>query len=133
MKSWGPSSRLAMRCCRPRPRPAGSASAAGADAPDRRRGPRDVGAADPRVLFSQQLWRTDSPEAATGLLEAGRGWDWLPRSLVAAQLAAGTLCVLPSRGLTNALALCVDVVWSTERPMGLGARLLVEGVRRARA
>ena len=94
---------------------------------------RGAGVVDPRVLLSQQLWRTDSPEVATGLLEAGQGWGWLPSSLVAAQLAAGTLCVLPLQGLTNALALCVDVVWSTERPMGLGARLLVEGVRRARA
>lgn len=94
---------------------------------------RDTGVADPRVLFSQQRWHTDSPEAATGMLEAGLGWGWLPRSLVAPQLAAGTLAVLPLQGLTNAQVLYVDVVWSRERPMGLGARLLVQEMGQARA
>ena len=93
---------------------------------------RDAGVADPRVLFSQQRWHTDSPEAATGMLEAGLGWGWLPRSLVAPQLAASTLRMLPLQGLTNAVALCVDVVWSKARPMGLGARRLVHDMAQAR-
>jgi DNA-binding transcriptional LysR family regulator len=94
---------------------------------------RDAGVADPRLLFSQQRWLTDSPEAATGLLQAGLGWGWLPRSLVAPELAAGTLAALPLHSLSNAQELYVDLVWSKERPMGLGARMLVEGMAKGRA
>ena len=37
----------------------------------------------------------------------------------------GSLCLLPLQGLTNAQHLCVDVVWSNERPRGLAARRFV--------
>jgi DNA-binding transcriptional LysR family regulator len=93
---------------------------------------RDAGVADPRLLFGRHLWHTDSPEAACGLLEAGLGWGWLPRSVVQWRLDAGTLQMLPLQGLSNALSLCVDVVWSKERPRGLGARRFVELVLQAR-
>lgn len=86
---------------------------------------RDGGVADPRVLFGRHLWHTDSPEAACGLLEAGLGWGWLPRSIVQWRLDAGTLALLPLKELDNATALCVDVVWSNERPRGLGAQRLI--------
>ena len=92
---------------------------------------RDAGVADPRLLFARQRWLTDSPEAACSLLEAGLGWGWLPRSVVRPQLAAGTLRELPLAGLTNALTLWVDVVWSKERPMGLGAARFVALMREA--
>jgi len=86
---------------------------------------RDTGVADTRVLFARHLWHTDSPEAACGLLEAGLGWGWLPLSIVQWRLDAGSLCLLPLQGLTNAQHLCVDVVWSNERPRGLAARRFV--------
>jgi DNA-binding transcriptional LysR family regulator len=87
---------------------------------------RDIGTTDPRFVFARHTWRTDNPVAALGLLEAGLGWGWLPRSFVRTQLAAGTLREIPLTGLTNALDLWVDVVWSKERPLGLGARRFVE-------
>lgn len=90
---------------------------------------RDTGVADTRVLFARHLWHTDSPEAACGLLEAGLGWGWLPRSLVQWRLDAGSLCLLPLQGLSNAQPLCVDVVWSNEQPRGLAARRFVEQMR----
>ena len=86
---------------------------------------RDTGVADTRVLFARHLWHTDSPEAACGLLEAGLGWGWLPLSIVQWRLDAGSLRLLPLQGLTNAQPLCVDVVWSNERPRGLAARRFV--------
>ena len=86
---------------------------------------RDGGVADPRVLFGRHVWHTDSPEAACGLLEAGLGWGWLPRSIVQWRLDAGTLGLLPLRELDNATPLCVDVVWSNERPRGLGAQRFI--------
>lgn len=86
---------------------------------------RDERAGDPRFVFARHVWRTDSPVAALRLLEAGLGWGWLPRSFVAPQLAAGRLREVPLANLTNALDLWVDVVWSKERPLGLGARRLV--------
>ncbi len=87
---------------------------------------RDAGVVDPRFVFSRHTWRTDNPLAALGLLEAGLGWGWLPRSFVTPQLTAGTLREVPLANLTNALDLWVDVVWSKERPLGLGARRFVE-------
>ena len=90
---------------------------------------RDTGVADTRVLFARHLWHTDSPEAACGLLEAGLGWGWLPLSIVQWRLDAGSLRLLPLQGLTNAQPLCVDVVWSNERPRGLAARRFVEQMR----
>ena len=86
---------------------------------------RDAGVADPRVLFGRHVWHTDSPEAACGLLEAGLGWGWLPRSLVQWRLDAGSLRLLPLEELSNAQPLWVDVVWSHERPRGLAARRFV--------
>jgi DNA-binding transcriptional LysR family regulator len=94
---------------------------------------RDGGVADPRVVFGRHVWHTDSPEAAMGLLEAGLGWGWLPTSLVQERLDRGRLKALPLKTLDNGMALCVDVVWSRERPLGLGGRALVEGMARARA
>lgn len=87
---------------------------------------RDGGVADPRVVFGRHLWHTDSLEAAMNLLEAGLGWGWLPSSLVQERLERGRLVALPLRTLDNAMALCVDVVWSRERALGLGARYLVD-------
>ncbi|GAP33943.1 LysR family transcriptional regulator [Piscinibacter sakaiensis] len=89
---------------------------------------RDAGVADPRLIFARHLWHTDSPEAACALLEAGLGWGWLPRGLVRERLAAGRLRELPLQTLSNAMTLWVDVVWSRERPLGLGARQLIEGM-----
>jgi DNA-binding transcriptional LysR family regulator len=94
---------------------------------------RDAGVADPRVVFARHVWHTDSPEAASNLLEAGLGWGWLPRSLVQQQLANGRLCILPLQSMSNAMTLYVDVVWSKERPLGLGAKHLIEGMALARA
>ncbi|MFT3720670.1 LysR family transcriptional regulator [Pseudorhodoferax sp.] len=94
---------------------------------------RDAGVADARVVFGRHVWHTDSPEAACSLLEAGLGWGWLPRSLVQWRLDAGRLAELPLRSLDNHMLLCVDVVWSRERPLGLGARRLVEGMAAMRA
>lgn len=86
---------------------------------------RDTGSSDPRMIFGRHVWRTDNPVAALGLLEAGLGWGWLPRSFVRPQLANGALVEIPLLGLTNSMALYVDVVWSRERPVGLGARRFV--------
>ncbi len=93
---------------------------------------RDRAITDPRVVFARQVWRTDAPEAALSLIQAALGWGWLPRSFVRAALAEGTLRELPFDNLTNALALWVDVVWSKERPLGLGAQRFIDMMRNAR-
>ena len=86
---------------------------------------RDRDAVDPRFVYARQSWRTDDPVAALGLIRAGLGWGWLPRSFVAPHVAAGTLAEMPMQNLTNRLELWVDVVWSRERPLGLGARRFI--------
>lgn len=86
---------------------------------------RDLAQTDPRFVFARHHWRTDSHLAALGLIEAGLGWGWQPRALVQPRIEAGTLVEMPFENLSNGTALWVDVVWSKERPLGLGARRFV--------
>ncbi len=86
---------------------------------------RDLGQTDPRFVFARHHWRTDNHLAALGLIEARLGWGWQPRALVQPRIAAGTLVEMPFENLSNGTALWVDVVWSKERPLGLGARRFV--------
>ena len=86
---------------------------------------RDLAQTDPRFVFARHHWRTDNHLAALGLIEAGLGWGWQPRALVQPRIAAGTLVEMPFENLSNGTALWVDVVWSKERPLGLGARRFV--------
>ncbi len=86
---------------------------------------RDLAQTDPRFVFARHHWRTDNHLAALGLIEAGLGWGWQPRALVQPRIAAGRLVEMPFENLSNGVALWVDVVWSKERPLGLGARRFV--------
>jgi DNA-binding transcriptional LysR family regulator len=86
---------------------------------------RDLAETDSRFVYARQSWRTDNHIAALGLIQAGVGWGWLPQPFVRAHIAAGTLAELPLQNLTNRLELWVDVVWSKERPLGLGARRFI--------
>jgi hypothetical protein len=45
-------------------------------------------------------------------------------------VAAGALVEIPFENLSNGLDLWVDVVWSRERPLGLGAQRLVALIAR---
>lgn len=87
---------------------------------------RDQAVSDPRFVLARQHWRTDNHQAALSLVLAGLGWAYLPRAFVAPQVAAGTLVEVAFENLSNDLTLWVDLVWSRERPLGLGARRLVE-------
>lgn len=87
---------------------------------------RDLGQTDARFVYARHIWRTDNHLAALGLIEAGLGWGWQPRSLVAPRIEAGRLVEMPFSNLSNGVRLWVDVVWSKQRPMGLGARLFVQ-------
>lgn len=93
---------------------------------------RDLGQTDPRFVFARHHWRTDNHLAALGLIEAGLGWGWQPRALVAPRIEAGRLIEMPFENLTNGTALWVDVVWSKERPLGLGAARFVALMKRTR-
>ena len=86
---------------------------------------RDLAQTDPRFVFARHHWRTDNHLAALGLIEAGMGWGWQPRALVQSRIEAGRLVEMPFENLSNGAALWVDVVWSKERPLGLGARRFV--------
>lgn len=89
---------------------------------------RDLGQIDARFVYARHIWRTDNHLAALGLIEAGLGWGWQPRSLVEPRIAAGSLVEMPFSNLSNGLRLWVDVVWSKQRPMGLGAQLFVQAM-----
>jgi DNA-binding transcriptional LysR family regulator len=89
---------------------------------------RDLGQIDTRFVYARHIWRTDNHLAALGLIEAGLGWGWQPRSLVAPYIEAGRLVEMPFANLSNGLRLWVDVVWSKQRPMGLGAQMFVRAM-----
>ena len=91
---------------------------------------RDLAQTDPRFVFARHHWRTDNHLAALGLIEAGLGWGWQPRALVQPRIEAGRLVGMPFDNLSNGTALWVDVVWSKERPLGLGATRFVALMRR---
>lgn len=92
---------------------------------------RDLATSDPRFVFARHVWRTDNALAALSLIAAGLGWGWLPRTVVQPHVAAGALNEIPLQNLSNRLDLYVDVVWSKERPLGLGAQRLVALIGRA--
>lgn len=86
---------------------------------------------DSRFILARQVWHTDSQLATLGLVQAGLGWALLPRSLVQPLIAAGVLVEIGFQNASNEVRLLVDIVWSRERPMGLGARRYVELIQQA--
>ncbi|CAN5482140.1 LysR family transcriptional regulator [soil metagenome] len=91
---------------------------------------RYFGSRDPRFVFARHVWRTDNALAALSLITAGLGWGWLPRNFVKPHVAAGELIEIPFENLSNGIDLWVDVVWSRERPLGLGAQRFVALIAR---
>ncbi|QNP47239.1 LysR family transcriptional regulator [Diaphorobacter aerolatus] len=94
---------------------------------------RDPQQTDLRFVFSRQLWRTDSHQAALSLISAGLAWGWLPRSLVESHILAGLLMEIPVENLSNGTTLFVDWVWSRERALGLGAQRFIALMQARRA
>lgn len=97
-----------------------------------RRDPGQRAGHDPRYVISRQVWRTDSQHATLSLVQSGLGWAYLPRALVQPLTAAGSLVEIDFDNISNKLRLWVDVVWSRERPLGLGARRYIELMRAGR-
>jgi DNA-binding transcriptional LysR family regulator len=91
---------------------------------------RDLATSDPRFVFARHVWRTDNALAALSLITAGLGWGWLQRNFAKPHVAAGALIEIPFENLSNGLDLWVDVVWSRERPLGLGAQRFVKLIAR---
>jgi DNA-binding transcriptional LysR family regulator len=94
---------------------------------------RDLATSDPRFVFARHVWRTDNALAALSLITAGLGWGWLPRNFARPHVAAGALVEIPFENLSNGLDLWVDVVWSRERPLGLGAQRFVALIAREKS
>ncbi len=76
-------------------------------------------------LVSELYWRVDHPAVALELVVAELGWAWLPRALVQPYINGNLLVELPLDNLTNRTELWIDLVWSRERPLGLGAQRFV--------
>jgi len=92
---------------------------------------RDEEQVDPRLLLSRQVWRTDNPQTALSLVQAGLGWGYLPRSLTAPHMGPGALVDIGFANMSNEVRLWADVVWIKERPLGLGAQRYIELMRQA--
>ena len=86
---------------------------------------RHATGADPRLTVSRRIWTADSHLGSLAMVQAGLGWAYLPRGLVEPYIASGSLRELVFENMSNQIVLWVDVVWSTERPLGLGARRYV--------
>lgn len=84
---------------------------------------------DKFCISSEHYWRVDHPEAALQLVLAELGWAWLPRAFVQPYLNGRMLVELPIENFTNGEALWIDLVWSRERPLGLGAQRFVALMR----
>lgn len=82
-------------------------------------------ATDKFCIASEHYWRVDHPEAALQLVLAELGWAWLPRACVQPYINGRMLVELPIENFTNGEALWIDLVWSRERPLGLGAQRIV--------
>lgn len=93
---------------------------------------RDQATIDPRLAFSRHAWRTDNAPAALALIQEGLGWGWLPRNFAKPHVSSGTLLEIPLENLSNGIALCVDMVWSRERPTGLAAKRFIALIMAAR-
>ena len=81
-------------------------------------------------MFARHTWRSDNALAALSLITAGLGWGWLPRNFARPHVAAGALVEIVFDNLSNGLDLWVDVVWSRERPLGLGAQRFIALIAR---
>jgi DNA-binding transcriptional LysR family regulator len=92
---------------------------------------RDEEQADPRLLLSRQVWRTDNPQTALSLVQSGLGWGYLPRSLTTPHLGPSTLVEIGFENMSNEVRLWADMVWIKERPLGLGAQRYIELMRQA--
>ncbi|ACE85972.1 LysR family transcriptional regulator [Cellvibrio japonicus] len=79
----------------------------------------------PFCVSSEHYWRVDHPEIAVQLVLAGLGWAWLPRACVQPYINGQLLVELPMENFTNGEELWIDLVWSRERPLGLGARRFI--------
>ena len=90
---------------------------------------REQDASPPRFLQAHHHWPTDSHTAALSMLQAGLGWGFLPESLVKPQLSNGSLVELTLDNISSFSALWVDVIWSSSRPLGLGAQYFIELIR----
>lgn len=86
---------------------------------------RDTEHVDKRIAISRQQWRTDNPVAALTLVKAGLAWAWLPSGFVCELIERGDLVAIPTANFTNVLRFFVDVIWTTERPLGLAARRFI--------
>ncbi len=84
---------------------------------------------DPRFALSRHIWRTDNHLATLRLVQGGLGWAYLPQSLVRPLVSAGALVEIPFDNISNQGHLWVDVVWSRERPLGLGAKRYIDLMR----
>lgn len=91
---------------------------------------------DKFCVASEHYWRVDQPEVALHLVLAELGWAWLPRACVQPYINGRMLVELPIENFTNGEELWIDLVWSRERPLGLGAQrvvaLMAEQYRAAR-
>lgn len=92
---------------------------------------RDGRGSDPRLRVARQIWRTDSHLSTLSLVQAGLGWAYLPRRLVAPLVGAGQLVEVRFGNITGQLRLWVDVVWHNDRPLGLGAQRFIALMRQA--
>ncbi|MFC0250975.1 LysR family transcriptional regulator [Massilia consociata] len=86
---------------------------------------RDTEQVDKRIEVSRLQWRVDHPAAALALVKAGLGWAWLPSGFVHESVQRGELVELRTVNFTNVLRFFVDIIWTTERPLGLAARRFI--------
>lgn len=84
---------------------------------------------DPQVVLSHRIWLSDSYLTTLDLVQAGLGWAYLPHPLVSPLIRAGKLHEMSFSNMASQMRLWVDVVWSSSRPLGLGAKRYLDLMR----
>jgi DNA-binding transcriptional LysR family regulator len=82
-------------------------------------------------VLSPTTWRAGDMQIKLALLRAGLGWGKMPSWLVAADIAAGTLVQLPvgRLGVDGETGHRAYFCHRADKPLGVGARLLREGLK----
>ncbi|GAA5014216.1 LysR family transcriptional regulator [Acinetobacter puyangensis] len=84
------------------------------------------------LQLSYHSWQTDNQYFAVDIIHAGLAWGFLPQSYIEDHLKNQTLALIDVEDFCPSITLCIDLVWSRERPLGKAAQHFIELVKQSR-
>ncbi|MDQ8936710.1 HTH-type transcriptional regulator AceR [Acinetobacter rudis] len=87
----------------------------------------------PELVYSKNIWRTDSHHSACTMILQGFGWGILPLEMLNENpRLAEQLKILDFIDFTSRFEYYVDLVWSRENQLGIAAQFLIQHIRKLR-